>query len=273
MKARRGLSLVESIISIFLMVAGFLIMAQLYHSALQYQSMVNDRTNAVTLAEKQMESVRAWSRQVHRSPGGTKAFTDWSGCPGVPTAPADDAFPGYTVSTTTVAQTLYSPCSQFETRNSPPFALTQQRRLTESSRLVTVTVSWGSRQLSIVSLVTIPTGELAAASPLKVSNGGTLPRDGSKLTVANTTNQDNRLLHDVTYVWQTTYDVDDANGYTDINRDGRSLNIYNFLYAAIPDPDNATPPPHMYAPGNLTLEAIGRYRGRKIQGVANYTMQ
>jgi Tfp pilus assembly protein PilV len=272
-KGRRGLSLIEAIISIFLMVAGFLIMAQLYHSALQYQSMVNDRTNAVTLAERQMESVRSWSRQVHRSPGGTKPFTDWTGCPGVPTSPPDDAFPGYTVTTTTAPKTLYSPCSQFESKNLPPYSLAQQRRLKESSRLVTVTVSWGNRQLSVVSLVTIPTGELAAAAPLKVSAGATIAKDAFKLTVANTTNKDNRLLNDVTYVWQTTYDVDAANGYTDITRDGRTLSIYNFLYAAIPDPENASPPAHMYAPGKVILEAIGRYRGRKIQGVATFKMQ
>ena len=81
--SRRGLSLAEAIIAIFLMLSGFVVMGRLLMTGMHYQRLVDNEQNAVFLAESQLEQIRGWSAKNH-VPAGSVPFSDWSACPGQP---------------------------------------------------------------------------------------------------------------------------------------------------------------------------------------------
>ena len=279
---RRGLSLVEAIISIFLMVMGFLVMGQLYHSAMQYQAMVTERTVAATLAERQMERIRGWSAQVHKSPGGTASFDNasWASCPGAGATTTDPDNPGFNITVQTVAQALYSPCTQFETQplQGAP------RRINTAARRVDVLVRWQSnREFVLSSLVCLPTGEPKGAAPVGVGAIGSLAFDARRTTSANLTNADNRLIPDAFFTWEVASLAPSADppynsavgpgaGTSEPDRDGRSALIANYIYTTSP-PSPPVNPNKGWAPGDTLFVATTRYRGRRLQGAAQVQMQ
>lgn len=267
----------ECIISIFLIIAGILIMANLFHSALRYQTMVTERVTAATLAERQMERIRGWSQQMHKSPSGTADFDNasWASCPGAGAASSDPLYPGYAISVVTAAQPLYSPCSQFELKNNQP----QPRKINTAARRVDVYVRWGAnREFVVSSIVALPTGEPKAAGAVQVSNVGNIAIDGSKTTSASLTNADNRTVPDVFFDWEINSSskrsgylnpVGPGVGTAAPDRDGRSALIANFVYATSPPDPSKTG----WAPGDTLFVATTRYRGRMLQGAAQVLLQ
>lgn len=247
-------------------------MCQLYNSALQYEVVVNNRVTAALLAEKHMERVRGWSRQYHA----THAFTDWSTCPDTPGPVPDPEMDGYSVKVEQAAQTLYSPCSQFETQNVSSIVIADPRHLDESARNVTVVVSWGdgaNQQFILKSLVGAPpntiTADVAVTAPnsLPQGNPGSSSAKGTATALATDTN--GNPIHDATYVWlntdmypKGTTPVGAGLGSIQGPRDGRSMTIANWIYTSTP----ATATNVSWGPGDSYLVAIGRYNGKQISG-------
>lgn len=145
----RALTLVETIIAIFILIAGFLVMGAMFHVALQHTARMEARQLAVVLAEKKLEEIKGWSAATHRS---TQPFSNWSGlAAAIPSTDPD--YPGYTIAVTAVdpgagAAVLFSPCSQFEAGRTDPRLFT-----TASVRPVRVVVTWSAGQHELVSLV------------------------------------------------------------------------------------------------------------------------
>jgi Tfp pilus assembly protein PilV len=57
-----ALALTEAIIAVFILAAGFIVTSRLFHQALRYETQISTQQTAVLLAERQMESIRGWSR-------------------------------------------------------------------------------------------------------------------------------------------------------------------------------------------------------------------
>lgn len=275
--ARRGLSLIEAIMSIFLVIVGFLIMGQLFHSAIHYETLVTERTTAAAMAEHQMEKIRGWSAQVFKGTSGGSAFDDatWAGCPGNGGPNTDPLYPGYFINVTTSMARLYSPCTQFETKNDQP----NSRAMNNSTRRVDIIVSWSSdSQFALSSLISLPTGEPAAVNPVQVAAVAPLARDARSNTSVTLTNAAGHILPDAFFSWELNPKSTKAGfpnpvgagvAASDPSRDGRSAAIANFVYATIP-PDTAKTG---WAPGKTLLVATARYRGRKVQGAAQLDLQ
>ncbi len=186
--SRRGLSLVETVVASFVLIAGFLLMTRLFHAALQYTSQIDSLQMAVLLAEKRMEEIRCWSWQTHAA----TAFSDWSG---VPNAATDADYPGYTLAVTTSPYTLSSPCSQFEALYPG-----EERQMTGSARVVTITVTWGARTHRLTSLVAAPPPVLARVVVTPTA-GQSVARDGTVSLTARGEDTANRPIPDMMFSW------------------------------------------------------------------------
>ncbi len=262
LRTRRGLTLAETIIAIFILIAGFVVMSRLFHAALRYQATIDSQQIAVLLAESKMEEIRAWSRSLH-APRGTQAFTNWNGCPGSSGATPDANYPDYTVSVTTTAQELYSPCSLFEQEFTNP---AQRKCLESSARKVQIDVAWKDRVFSLVSLVAAPPGEpAAAANALRVSPSApvSLAAAQQQHFTAQAFDSNGNPLPDVTFLW---YVAGVGDGTVAQTREGGASDLLNQIFDATPPP--AGPLATGVGPGPCVMVARARYRGKDILGVS-----
>lgn len=265
----KGLTLAEAIIAMFVLLAGFVVVVRLFHTGVRYQTLVDDQGIAVMLAERQLERVRGWSRKVHASPGSVQPFSNWTGCPGA-TAYVDPDFPGHSIDVQHAVQTLFSPCSLFETIQPAG----QQRRVMESVRRVTVRVTWGGREHLLVSLVALPTGrpELDPVSAdVDIAGSNALSPGERRVVTPSATNSDGRDLPDLFYNYSVQPVVGNqggGNGAVGGPRDGRTAVVRNCIYDVTPA-SSGGPLITGYGAGRCVVKAIGRYRGRSIQGVSD----
>ncbi len=155
---RKGLTLAEAVVAIFLLVAGFSIVAQLFHRAMRYSTRITVRQQAVAIANRRLEDIRAWSR-AHHLPGGTLPMTDWG--PWTASPVQDSYDPSYEISTEFSRPPFYNPCTRFELVN--PLA-PDRVDLTAYRTQVTVTVGWGgSESVRLTTFICVPTGSLSEA--------------------------------------------------------------------------------------------------------------
>ncbi len=147
----RAFTLVEALISIFLIIASFLIVATLFHTGLRYVHRIEARNLAVLLAERRIEEMRTHARN---RTGTEYGFANFSTFTGVAT---DPDFPGYEVSASVKDLTVFSPSEGYEPTSGT-------RTLSRSMKQVRVTVTWdqGTSNLSLITLIGEPA---ASASP------------------------------------------------------------------------------------------------------------
>ena len=255
---RRALTLAEAILAVFVLMSGVVVLTRLFHTSIRYQTLVDDQLLAAMMAERQLEQIRGWSRQVHGCPGGTQDFADWSGCPGASAPTPDGEFPAFTVEVQHQAQVIYSPCSLFEDL----YPASEQRRISSSVRRVLIRVSWGeSSEYRVVSLVALPTGEPGPVT-VNVSGATSVNRNDTRNATVSARNADNRDLPDLFYVQLVApFAGNDGGGFAalDPDRDGRSGAMRHCIY------DTGSTPVG-YGIGQCTLRALARYRGRLIGG-------
>ena len=132
---RRGLSLAEAVVAIFLLVAGFSIVAQLFHRAMQYSTRVTLRQQGVAIANRRLEDIRVWSRS-HHLPAGNLPMTDWGPFAVSPVLDPYDSF--FEITTEFSQPVFYNPCTRFELVN--PGA-PERVQMTAFRTQVTVTVT------------------------------------------------------------------------------------------------------------------------------------
>lgn len=270
-RSRRGLTLAEAIVAMFVLLSGVTVMVRLFHTALRYSTLVDNQSIATVLAERQVEKIRGWSRFVHACPGGSQPFSSWAGCPGLGVTTTDVDFPGFDIKVAAPVHKIYSPCSLFESLYPPG----QRRSLDSSTRRVTVSVYWGDQlEYDLVTLISIPTGEPPNPPTATVSTGSTTLSQGSRTSV--TVSANNALgqpLPDLmfNYIIQPgTGNTGGGNGSLDIARDGRSVTMRHCIY------DLAQPTPNItgYGVGACTVRVLALYRGKAVLGVSgNIDMQ
>ncbi len=106
-QSRLGLSLPETLISLFLLTGLILVVIQLFHTGMRYHRWAENRAIASSLLTSKLEELRGWSNR----PGGTGYnVDDGSAHNGV----TDTSNFGFEVTTTVLDQVVYSPSSAFE---------------------------------------------------------------------------------------------------------------------------------------------------------------
>ena len=119
-----GYSLLEAILSSFLLVCAFFMVSKLFHTGLQYAAKVETRTEAIQVAEQRMGELRRWA----------KGTSNWTGFPNGPVT----GYGLYTVSTTLENITLYCPSTELE----KGFG-SNARELSKVAKRANVQVTWG----------------------------------------------------------------------------------------------------------------------------------
>ncbi|MFN8610731.1 MAG: prepilin-type N-terminal cleavage/methylation domain-containing protein [Vulcanimicrobiota bacterium] len=234
MKAwRRGLTLVECLVAIFIITFAILIMAALFRSALDGARRANKVALATTIANKRMA-------QIVYDAQDPLQFANWSALDGSPFQ--DPQFGDFKVTTNSEFETQYSPCSQAELN----YPAAQQRKLSSSLRKVRVQVSWSNNPRDVVTLI-----NLVGAPPLNLTSVGISesipdpinPAATQSLTVYGH-DAGGGVIPDLFYEW--TLAAETGNGELVVSRDGRSASLTNRIY----DQDLG----YITAPGSAELQ-------------------
>ncbi|MCA9795883.1 MAG: hypothetical protein KC910_28945, partial [Candidatus Eremiobacteraeota bacterium] len=142
---RRGLSIAETVVAMFILVAAMLVLITLFHSGLRQTTRVKAQAVAANLARNKVEQLRGWA---NTSSGSGFNFDDWS--PYADVTVSDPDFPEYRLRIRAMNQRLYSPCSLFESEQSDPVYAN------DVAEQVEVTVSWDDQDLRLTTLVGSP---------------------------------------------------------------------------------------------------------------------
>lgn len=252
---RRGLTLAEAVVAVFVLLSSFLVMSRLFMTGVRYQTLIETQQNAIFLAEAQIEAIRGWSAQQHQ-PVGATPFSDWSSCPGSPGPITNPAFPGYSIAVNSTVHELYSPCSLWELQYPDPL---ERRRLAQSTRRVRVTVNWSNQQFFLESLVATPVARLTTAVSAQVSPSvSTSIAQGNSGVFSAQANGPGGVLPDVLWTW---YSRGVGDGSLVPRRDGAQARVHHYLLDAA-DPPNITG----YGIGEFRMRAVGRVRGKEVVG-------
>lgn len=170
----RGFSLLELMISILLLLAGFGVFAALFQSGLQHSSVTNTRSKAALIAQNQIEEIRVWAQQPN---GAGYNFDDWSSWSSYSAPAAEDS--AFTVEVSVQDWTLANPCTQFEAPHS------DQRLLSACTKKVGVTVRWTQGEVELTTLIGEPRRELGSPSLIIAPSSGVSlgPNESADFTV------------------------------------------------------------------------------------------
>lgn len=276
LRLNRALALLETIIAIFLLTAGFIVIAALYHTALRHSRVVEEKHIAVLVAERKLEEIRSWSRRTHGT-GGTDRFADdasWATYDGVTTTDTD--YPNYSITVAATRHQLFAPSSQFEsvrfsaqddeTLVDPPTAADPIKSFDGSTRRVEVTVSWGpsvTQRMTLVSLVGDPVRRILpdpSSMNLVMLPALTDMAPGStrdfQVTLSDTTGQP---VEDASFTWYIEADGT-ANGTLDY--DPANSGTATFKNEVQYDPTDSTSV--VTAPGKVRVGVRARIGGEEV---------
>ncbi len=187
MKKFRALTLVESIIAIFLLAAGFIVVSRCFHSALQISASVNTRTAAVGVAQKHIELVKAWSRLYH-FPRGSKTMDEWDVCSASYSTDSDDG--RFQVASVVTNPDFYVPCTLFEkavesapANPNPMEPARVANRKVDVRRQITVVVNWGGNESVRLTTMIVRPSPVLADVPATVADNGVLDIQDSSLAL------------------------------------------------------------------------------------------
>lgn len=206
----RGFSIIESVYASFILLVAFLLTFQLFHAGLHYFRWTEEKTTALSLADKRMAQVRNWARSQN----------NWSGFP----TGSDPAHPDFQITTTLSDYTLASPCKEIDSNYG------QRRELTQTCKLVTVTTTWHRGKVDLFSLIA-DRGDRGwdGANPIQI--GGAIPgvlTASASAHLTATANGPSGPLPDVTFNWFVEpVAPNPATATISPMRDGRSADLTN----------------------------------------------
>lgn len=203
----QGLTLVETIISIFLLLCACLVVIALFHTSLRYSARILQQNAAAEVASKTMARVRAWARMKPAIKFNFEQPTLWNVYDGDPVQDPED--PNFKVSILQAPHTVYSPCSELEKQ----FDSGRRRPLSASFHRVTVTVRWDpplpTNQLSITSLIgspahRMPSSQSALKNRVDISEDtyqDPLPYNQANKFTVSLNDSDDQEIPDVMFTW------------------------------------------------------------------------
>jgi Tfp pilus assembly protein PilV len=228
MKYRRscpkmGLSIIETMIAMVVLVGAFMLVFTLFHASLRYTNRVEKRVFASIIAEKKLEEIRSWASK--KAAVGYNYDSDWSTYSGA--CGPDPGNPEYIVSVTARNSSIDSPSRSFEAL----LALPEKKRLHSAVKKVRVSVAWDphdpAKSLSFTTLVkepvrsfrnprfTIDNSRSPATDPIVVSAASIpdpLPRDGTVSFTALAYDSENNVICDLFFLWYVQPITDPATG-------------------------------------------------------------
>lgn len=265
-RARSALTLVETVVAIFLFVGGSLACFQLALSAVRHSARVSEVTQATLIAESALDRVREWA---YRPDNYLSAWAIYN----------DQTFnwpdpEGYRVRTRIAAdqRSPLSPCTTL----SVGYPL---RQLVNSTRLVTVDVSWRdggpANRVSLNGLIGEPARPVLGGTPVVVTRTGALddplPLDAITRYRAELRDSNNIPIQGVLWSWLLEQDPSSPTPgmATVIPLDssplGEEIELIHRFYQG--DPSTSTIFDHV--PGGVILKVTCYYDGGNYEAAAS----
>lgn len=247
MARARGLSLTETVVALFLLTAGCLMMVQLFHQGARAGRRTQQVESAIALGEKTLAQVRSWASQPANFDSN---WATWN------TTLNDPDYPGLQVEVSARAsgRPLASPASRLEL----PYAA-NARRLDRLVIPVKARVLWGNGpqdQLTLFTYCAAPAHPMDATAKVQLTNLPA-PLDANAVAQTNAELRDRagQPLTGLTFHWSVLPITGNASLRPDLqNRSGQAMSIQNLCY--LPTGQQAI----LDGEADLTVQA--RYRGR-----------
>ena len=240
---RRGLSLVETLIALFIITFAVLEMAALFHSALEGSKRAAKIGLASTIATRRMSEILYWADD----PG---HFANWSSVDGA--EGPDPQYPDFLVRSDSEFVTQYSPCSLTELR----FPVGQQRVLSSSLRKVRVRVTWGPfgprDKIDLISAAGAPPPVLDRVTVNESIPVPVRPLGKKVPLTARGLDPDGRTIPDLFFSWNLA--PGSGNAELVNGREGQSTQLRNQIY-------NPVTSAYELAPGSAMLRVGCRLKG------------
>lgn len=239
MRLDRGLSLIETVIAIFVLLTVFVIFASLFEWLLASTRKAEKGATASRLASNRLAELRAWAAQPNGSSDNFHAG-DWAAL-----AQPVEAEAGFLVSVERVAAALLSPCSGLES----PFG--NPRQVSAACLRVRIHVANGLWSYDQYSQLTAPpvVGKLVQVSG---ATGSTLSPGDSITLTAQAIDTLDQPIDDLVYHW-TVLPMTGSGTITLLDRNGRSASFQNN-------------DPHTKNGSQLRVEVNATYRGVVLKG-------
>lgn len=263
---RRGLTLTETVVSLFMITGCLLIIIKMifYGADVQRRAALNEK--AALIAERHLGRVRTWASDVNNFSGGAA----WSAiAPGV--ASRDVDHPEFSVTINAAPQVMYSPCEQAELRFATP--IEERRIMDESYYKVQVKVSWeppsSKNQLTLVSLVGYPENPVHHLETA-TTDAGPLARDDNADLTVRAVDADGDPIPDHFFSWsqRPAVGLGSVGSFPLLSRTGETAKYRHFYRSATISGTTQS----VYGPaGNVVLAVEGRSPAIFNSGSARWT--
>ena len=264
----RAVTMMETVISIFLLLSAFLLVANLFNSGLGYSSRIESQQLAAMIAERQLERMRNWSETLN---GATHNYATLASIyNGTVTTVSD--FPQFRVATNVITHGIYSGCTAMEQSilnpavYSPPFIA--PRYLPGQASKVVVNVSWhnnGPKSLELATLFSEPALTFAtAANPLTVTGSvpATLARGASVQFSVAATDSNSSPISGLIYSWALM--PINGTGTLTQARDGSTAELTNQIYGLPLNPAAPFNGTACFTGGQCQLQVSAMYHGQLV---------
>ena len=247
MNRRHGMSLIETLFAVFVILAAFTIFGTFFQLVMTSSKRGDQAATAARLAHNRLEEMRQWSAQPSGASDNFRAgsWATW--------ATPVEVEPGYTVQVERVANQCYSPSTSLEAGFARP------REMSNACRRVRVRVHWGQQDYDLYSQLAAP-----AVKPLQpytsnivITQGfsGNLAFGSGGILTAQARDDQSQNIDDLVYEWTVLPETGTAS-LVEVDRNGRQVKVNN---------DN----PLTTAGSTLKVSVSATYRGIPLSGTSN----
>lgn len=239
-----GLSLLETLIALFILLSAFTIILSLFLRSTDHQVNVQTKVFSVAFAETLLDDIKVWAADYDNFSGD---WTSWSSV----TLPE---YPGYEAKVEVIKPRVPDPCTLLE--SDKPVA--DRTIMTESFRDITLVVFHEDvEQLSLQTRLAEPAREIKEVKIESRSGGTSLAPFAEAELEAMLLDTNDKVVSDVVFRW--TVDSVTGNGSVSPQASDSSIGIVKNAYIGM---DGLT----RIVPGTCRVSASARYRGREYTG-------
>jgi type II secretory pathway pseudopilin PulG len=241
----RGLSLVETVIALFVLLSAFAIVMTLFLRSNRALVQIEEKAIAVNFAETVLDDIKVWARDP------AQFATGWGTWSNVQLT----QFPGYEARVTVVTPVVFTPCTQLEIGK--PVA--EQREFQSTFRDLEILIEHRGQEVFRLNTRVAEPDRVADHIDVVLSSGASSLSAWDKATYeARLIDDDGNAIEDVSFHWVVTPDAlgnGTVSGLITNYAQGEVTNVYRGFDGV-----------DRHVTGPCRVQAVARYRGLEYLG-------